>query len=81
MIDKAYNEANLFWSFTRVAQNRGAAGVDRVTIDDFSKGLSPRLKRLTKTLADGRYRPHDVRRVWIDKPGSKEKRPLGHFLT
>ena len=57
LIDKVYNEANLFWSFTKVAQNRGAAGVDRVTIDEFSKGLSPRLKRLTKTLADGRYQP------------------------
>lgn len=77
LIDKVYNEANLFWSFTKVAQNRGAAGVDRVTIDDFSKGLVPRLKRLTKTLANGRYQPHDVRRVWIDKLGSKEKRPLG----
>ena len=77
MMDKVYNEANLFWSFTRVARNRGAAGVDRVTIDQFATGLAPRLKRLTKTLADGRYQPHDVRRVGIDKPGSKEKRPLG----
>ena len=77
LIDKVYDEANLFWSFTHVAQNRGAAGVDRVTIDQFSKGLVPRLKRLTKTLVDGRFQPQDVRRVWIDKPGSKEKRPLG----
>lgn len=77
LIDKVHNEANLFWAFVKVARNRGAAGVDRVTIDDFSKGLSPRLKRLTLTLTDGRYQPHDVRRVWIDKPGSKEKRPLG----
>ena len=77
LIDKVHNEANLFGAFVKVARNRGAAGVDRVTTDDFSKGLSPRLKRLTKTLDDRRYQPHDVRRVWIDKPGSKEKRPLG----
>jgi len=77
LIDKVYDEANLFWSFTRVARNRGAAGVDHVTIDQFAEGLSPRLKRLTKTLADGCYQPHDVRRVWIDKPGSNEQRPLG----
>jgi len=43
--------ANMFWSFIKVAQNQGAAGVDRVTMDDFSKGLSSRLKRLTKMLA------------------------------
>ena len=53
------------------------AGVDHVTIDQFAKGLVPRVKRLTKTLADGRFQPHDVRRVWIDKPGTNEQRPLG----
>ena len=77
LIDKVYDEANLFWSFTKVAQNKGAAGVDHVTIDQFAKGLAPRLKRLTKTLAEGSYQPHEVRRVWIDKPGTNEKRPLG----
>lgn len=77
LIDKVHDEANLFWSFTKVAQNKGAAGVDHVTIDQFAKGLAPRLGRLTKTLAEGSYHPHEVRRVWIDKPGSNEKRPLG----
>ena len=77
LIDKVHDEANLFWSFTNVARNQGAAGVDHVTIDQFAKGLAPRLKRLTQTLAEGSYHPHDVRRVWIDKPGTNEKRPLG----
>ena len=77
LIDKVYDEANLFWSFTQVASNKGAGGVDRVTIDGFAKGLASRLTRLRKTLANGRYQPHDVRRVWIDKPGITEKRPLG----
>ena len=77
LIDKVHDEANLFWSFTQVARNQGAAGVDHVTIDQFAKGLVPRLKRLTKTLAEGSYQPHDVRRVWIDKPGTNDKRPLG----
>jgi RNA-directed DNA polymerase len=77
LIDKVHAEANLHRSFTQVARKRGAAGVDHVTIDHFAKELAPRLKRLRKALAEGTYHPHDVHRVWIDKPGSKDKRPLG----
>ena len=77
LIDKVHGEANLFWSFTQVAQNQGAAGVDHVTIDQFATGPVPRLRRLTKMLAEGSYHPQDIRRAWIDKPGTTEKRPLG----
>ena len=35
------------------------------------------LSRLAQQLSDGTYRPQPVRRAWIPKPGSKEKRPLG----
>jgi RNA-directed DNA polymerase len=77
LIDKVDDEANLFGSFTQVASNRGAAGVDHVTIDDFAQGLLARVERLHETLADGTYRPQAVRRTWIDKPGSREQRPLG----
>ena len=34
-------------------------------------------QRLHEQLRDGTYRPQPVRRAWIPKPGSKEKRPLG----
>ena len=77
LIDKVSSEANLYWAFVQVARNKGAAGVDRVTIDDFTRRQSQHLKRLTKTLTSGDYRPQAVRRVWIPKPGGKEKRPLG----
>lgn len=77
LIDKVSAEANLFGSFTQVARNKGAAGVDHMTIDQFAQGLMPRLDRLSQTLAEGTYHPQDVRRAWIDKPGSNEKRPLG----
>ena len=77
LIDKVSSEENLYWAFVQVARNKGAAGVDRVTIDDFTRRQSQHLKRLTKTLPSGDYRPQAVRRVWIPKPGGKEKRPLG----
>ena len=76
--------ANLFWSFTKVAQNQGAAGVDRVTIDDFSKGLSSRLKRLTKTLATEENSSHDSREYEAGKrsqPGIHHRWPNTFFAN
>ena len=65
------------WYFDRVAKNHGAAGVDHVTVEMFAQRLDENLARLERELRDGSYRPEPVRRVWIDKPGSAEKRPLG----
>lgn len=77
LIDKVAAPENLFAAYVTVAEHKGAAGVDHVTVEDFGKGLTERLDRLETTLRDGRYRPQDVRRVWIPKPGSREERPLG----
>jgi RNA-directed DNA polymerase len=77
LIDKVYAPANLFASYAKVAANRGAAGVDHVTVEDFTKRLSRNLERLTVQLQDDEYRPQSVRRVNIPKPGTKETRPLG----
>jgi RNA-directed DNA polymerase len=77
LIDKAYAPANLFASYAKVAANGGAAGVDHVTVEDFTKRLARNLDKLAAQLADGTYRPQAVRRVNIPKPGTKETRPLG----
>jgi RNA-directed DNA polymerase len=77
LIDKVYAPANLRAAFERVKANRGAAGVDHQTIEMYEGHLEENLGRLAQTLKDGSYRPQAIRRVWIEKPGSKEKRPLG----
>lgn len=77
LIDKVYSPANLFASYTKVAANGGAAGVDHVTVKDFTRGLTGNLEKLAAQLGDGTYRPQAVRRVHIPKPGSQETRPLG----
>ena len=77
LIDKVAAPENLFAAYVTVAEHKGAAGVDHLTVEDFGKGLTERLDRLETTLRDGRYRPQEVRRVWIPKPGSREERPLG----
>ena len=76
LIDKVYAPANLFASYAKVAANGGAAGVDRVSVEDFTKRLARHLERLESQLKDGGYRPQGVRRVHIPKPGTKETRPL-----
>lgn len=77
LIDKVYAPDNLRRAFEKVRVNGGAAGVDHETIEMFESHLEKNLDHIAQTLKDGTYRPSPVKRVWIDKPGSREKRPLG----
>jgi len=65
----------------RVLSNDGArtAGVDGMTKDDLKSEKTRRefILELRKELKEKTYRPSPVRRVYIPKPGKKEKRPLG----
>lgn len=77
LIDKVYALPNLRTAFARVKANRGAAGVDQVTVSRYARDLERNLARLAEELRTKRYRPQGIRRVWIPKPGKKELRPLG----
>jgi len=77
LIDKVYAPLNLTVASQSVMGNAGAAGVDHQTVDDFWDKHQEELRRLEEFLRTGQYRPQAVRRVWIPKPGSTEKRPLG----
>jgi retron-type reverse transcriptase len=60
----------------RVKANRGAAGVDGESIQDFEKDLSNNLYRIWNRMSSGSYFPPAVRRVDIPK-GDGRTRPLG----
>ena len=77
LIDKLYPEATLRAAFKAVASNQGSAGVDHVSIEDYAENLEANLARLSAALRTGNYRPQAIRRHYIPKPGSQEKRPLG----
>jgi RNA-directed DNA polymerase len=77
LMDKVYALANLRAAFVEVKANGGAAGVDHQTVEMFEQHLEENLAKLSESLKDGSYRPQAVRRVWIPKLGSAEKRPLG----
>lgn len=77
LADKTYAPANLQRAFDQVWRNGGSAGADEQTVAHFGRHAEEELQRLREQLRDGTYRPQPVRRAWIPKPGSKEKRPLG----
>jgi RNA-directed DNA polymerase len=77
LIDKVHPERTLEAAFSQVAANQGAAGVDHVTVTMFADRLGANLKRLSEELLSGHYRPQQIRRHSIPKPGSQELRPLG----
>lgn len=77
LMDKVYRRENLKAAFARVAANKGAPGVDHVTVEQFARQEQEQLERLEKALREGTYRPQAVRRSYIAKPGSRQRRPLG----
>jgi RNA-directed DNA polymerase len=65
-------------AFRAVKRNRGAAGVDKVSITMFAANLEENLAALMRDLKTGVFRPLPLRRVHIPKgPGSNKLRPLG----
>jgi RNA-directed DNA polymerase len=75
--DKTYAPANLASAFHKVWRNGGSAGADAQTVAHFAKHAEEELSRLAQQMSGGTYRPQPVRRAWLPKPGSREKRPLG----
>ena len=76
LMDKVYTLPTLRAAFARVKANRGAAGVDHVTVAMYEARLDANLAALSASLQDGTYRPQPIRRHWIPK-GPRERRPLG----
>ena len=77
LFDKVYAPRTLWAAWEKVAANDGAAGVDKVSIGQFARTAVEELDTLSRQLREGSYQPKPVKRTWIDKPGSSEKRPLG----
>jgi RNA-directed DNA polymerase len=77
LIDKVHPERTLRAAISQVAENDGAAGVDHVTTSMFEGHLDEELRRLSDQLRTGTYCPQLIRRHYIPKPGTQEKRPLG----
>ena len=75
--DKVKRGSTLEKAFKMVKAKGGSAGCDHQKASHFGKQLDAEIKRIQNQLDKRTYRPQAVKRVWIDKPGSSEKRPLG----
>ena len=76
LMDKVYAPATLEAAWAKVRANRGAAGVDGVSIERFAARSELYLAELATALREGTYRPQPVKRVDIPK-GDGRTRPLG----
>jgi RNA-directed DNA polymerase len=76
LMDKMRAPRTLAAAWKRVAANKGAAGVDGISIARFKARASHYLAELERDLCEGRYQPLPARRVHIPK-GRGKTRPLG----
>jgi len=77
LIDKVYKAQNLHAAYQRVAANNGSPGVDGVSVARYADHLQHNQTTLAESLRAGSYRPKPARRTYIEKRGSRTKRPLG----
>jgi group II intron reverse transcriptase/maturase len=75
-LETILDRANLNRAYKAVVSNKGSAGVDGMEVSDLLAHLKAHGADLVKSIAEGRYRPLPVRRVFIPKENG-QKRPLG----
>lgn len=73
LLEEVASEANLARALLNVVRNKGAPGVDGQTVEDAEAKAPTLLAGLRHALLTGRYRPGDIRRVWIPKPGGGQR--------
>jgi RNA-directed DNA polymerase len=77
LMDKVWETSHLRLGAWEVIRNDGAPGVDHRSCEQLEDELGVEVELMGRRLREGTYRPQPVKRVWIEKPGQKEKRPLG----
>ena len=78
LYDKVYRADVLDHAYRCCRANKGAAGMDGQRFEDIEAyGVEGWLGELAQRLRDRTYEPRAVKRVWIAKPNSDQKRPLG----
>ncbi|MBI5603420.1 MAG: group II intron reverse transcriptase/maturase [Deltaproteobacteria bacterium] len=75
--DKVHRPQVLLEAWQQVRGKGRAVGSDQQSLEQFEEQLTKNLAKLEEELRTGTYRPRPIRRTYIDKPGSKDKRPLG----
>jgi len=77
LLEKILNKDNLNRAYQRVRANKGAGGVDGLSVDELLAFLQKHQEQLLKKLREGKYKPNPVRRVEIPKEETGKIRELG----
>ncbi len=77
LIEQVVQRENLLAAYERVRANKGAAGVDGMSVDDLADFCREHWPRIRGQLLGGTYVPQPVRKVEIPKPDGKGVRMLG----
>jgi group II intron reverse transcriptase/maturase len=70
------NKALLLECFTQL-KGKAASGIDNISKEQYANNLDENLEKLVTRLHHQSYKPQPVLRVYIPKPGSEKRRPLG----
>jgi RNA-directed DNA polymerase len=77
VMERVYEPGRLRRAWQQVRRNAGAAGIDKMTVEDFESREDELLELIHEKLKEGIYRFKPARRVLIPKEGSSRKRKLG----
>lgn len=76
LIEEILSNENLNEAIKRVKANKGASGVDKMSVDKLESYFNEHRKEIIESIMNKAYRPQPVRRVYIPKSNGK-LRPLG----
>ena len=77
LMEAIFSRENMMEAYHRVVSNKGAAGVDQMTVAQLKPYLVEHWPHIKEELLAGRYQPASVRGVEIPKPGGKGVRVFG----
>jgi RNA-directed DNA polymerase len=77
LMEEVLRRENMLRALRRVRSNKGAPGVDGMSVEELVPYLKEKWPRIREELLRGAYLPAPVRRVEIPKPNGEGMRPLG----
>lgn len=74
LLEKVLSEENLNNAYKQVYRNKGASGVDGVTVDELFAYIREHKEEILRQIRNRRYKPQPVRRVYIPKENGKMRK-------
>ena len=76
LLEKVLDDKNLFRAYEQVYKNKGASGVDGITVDELGYYMFKHKEEIKEQIRNRKYKPSPVKRVYIPKENG-DKRGLG----